>query len=351
MSRYLAFVLLALSASSVLAAPAEIPVVPPVTVPDTSPVTAPVTGPVLGDRSGATVYSPNTLHKRDWKYPTSTKDCHVSQVSDPATTLSYTHEGQEYSEECLSHLALSVPFEKRESCRTTGTDAHGYDKECLFKKAFDEDWKIDLDKAKEAEVAYRSANSVASSDAWSKLYPNKISDCAVVEVTLGRRDVAGKKKGGEEKVVKGGKKDVTKSSDATSGWSPYFVTPGGDVLEIDCILSLVLGMGITLDGETCSAVERGARQSAQSSGNGLLSHLIRPQRQPTTVPATGQDDLIADIVGILEALTTDCLFDFILDLIDTLGLDAVLADDPLGTLITDLLDDVLADLTALLDGN
>jgi len=159
---------LALSASSVLAAPAEIPVVPPITVPGTSPVTVPITGPVLGDRPGGTVYSPNTLHKRDWQYPTSIKDCHVSQVSDHATTLSYTHEGQEYSEECLSHLALYVPFEKRESCRTTGTDAHGHDKECLFKKAFDEDWKFDLDKAKEAEVTYRSANSVASSDAWSK---------------------------------------------------------------------------------------------------------------------------------------------------------------------------------------
>ena len=48
-----------------------------------------------------------------------------------ATTLSYSHDDQDYSEECLTRLALSVPCERRESCHTTGPKARGYNERCL----------------------------------------------------------------------------------------------------------------------------------------------------------------------------------------------------------------------------
>ena len=331
MSRYLAFVLLALSACSALAAPAELPTMPSVTVPNAAPATGPVTQPLVGSRSIDKAYSSNTLLKRDWQYPTSTKDCRSSEGPDHSTTP-YTHDGQEYSKECLSRLALSVPSEKRESCHTTG---QGYDEECLFKKAFDEDWKFDMEKAKVEELAYRSAHpDVASSDAWSKQFPVKILDCVAVGVSLGE-------KVGKGKAGMGGKKGMTKGSAATSASDPFFTTPDGLVLEIECLLRLVLAIGIKLDGETCPAETK----AVHSTGNRPFTHLTRPHGRSTTELATRQ---LGDI-SVFLALDLGCLFALILELLEVLGLEAILANgDPLGVFIAGLLDEVLVALGSLL---
>lgn len=289
MSRYLALVLLALSAS-VLAAPAELPSTP--AIPDTTTVTR----PILGERSNGKVYSPNTLHKRDLEYPTSTQDCQVPQGS---TTRSYTREGQQYSEDCLSRLALSVPFENRQSCRNTGAEARGYDEECLFKKAFDEDWKFDLEKAKEEELAYRSNNpSVASSDAWRTSFPTKVSDCVVVV---------------KVKVIVAGE-EKEKESD----WSPYSLTPDGKTLDNECMARLALAAGITLTAETCPSLEIPIRDIA------LAADLAA---------SVGDLAAVAVDLNVLLALSTGCLLEAILRIVARLGLDVQIANDPLGTVV------------------
>lgn len=314
MSRYLAFVFLALSATSVLAAPAELPAIP--AIPDTTTITQPVVGP----RSNGKVYSPNTLRKRDWQYPTSTNDCRLSEVPEDSTTLSYTHDGQEYSEECLTRLALSVPFENRESCRATGADARGYDEECLFKKAFDEDWKFDVEKAKEDELAWRAANpSASSSDAWRRQFPTAISDCIVVDIDVRiseKREVVGKN---EEKVVKGGKKGTTKSSDAMSGWSPYSVAPTGETLENDCLVRLLINAEIDLDLGTCT-VEEAPRRAADTR--------VPLFGRPTTELAAPQDTL-AVAISIIAALRLGCLLEIVARIIVALGIEVRIAGDPI----------------------
>ena len=343
MSRYLAFVFLALSASSVLAAPAEIPQLPNAatiagpllgaraelpslpSIPDTTTITQPLVGPraeipqlpalsdattvvepVLGARSNGKVYSPNTLRKRDWQYPESTKDCRSSEVPKDSASLSYTHEGQEYSEECLTHLALSVPPEYRESCRTTGVDARGYDEECLFKKAFDEDWKFDMEKAKKDELAWRSANTPASSsDAWRTLFPNTISDC-LVTVTIGKR--------------------------ATDGWSPYTVLPTGETLENDCLVRLILGTEIVLDLGICASVEVPELSADLLSLD--LTALITLFGRSTTELATRQESAtVAVAVSVLAALRSGCLLGVVARIIATLGIDVRIAGDPLNTVV------------------
>ena len=334
MPRYQAFVLLALSASSVLAAPqlpsppplpnvpvetvsslaaavaqaasdvitsllaaapapparrspAELPQAP--SVPDTTTITR----PVLGERSNGKVYSSSTLRKRDWKYPTSTQDCRLSEVPEGSKTLSYTHDGQEYSQECLTGLALLVPAEKRESCRTTGREARGYDEECLFKKAFDEDWKFDVEKAKAEELAWRAANpSSSSSDAWRKQFPTSIADCSATE-----------------KVVKGGKKPTIKSSE--NGWSSYSVVPGtSEVVENDCLMRMFLGAELKLDLETCSAAER--------------SSLLDISAVVGLVLGEGLEAVVDVAIGILGALRIGCLLDIVAKIIASVGMDAKL---------------------------
>ena len=306
MSRYFAFVLLALSATSVLAAPADIPVVPDM---------GSVTDPVFGPRSNK-VYSPTALHKRDLEYPTSTEDCRLSGDS---TAASYTHNGVQYSQGCLSLLALSVPPEARKSCRTTGADARGYDEECLFKKAFDEDWKFDLEKAKEDERAWRAANpSRPSSDAWRTQFPTSVSDCIVVDV--------------EAKI------DL-KREDALNGWTPYSVTSTGQTVSNDCALLLVIRAKIVVDLETCDAVKPKSLSGAAvpARNHGLHSLFGRSSAEL----ATRRDLSIDAAVSVIVALRLGCLFEIVEEIIALLGIDA--------KLLSDLLDPVFFLLAAVLE--
>ncbi|KAF9647102.1 hypothetical protein BDM02DRAFT_3117588 [Thelephora ganbajun] len=322
MSHYLAFVLLALSASSVFAAPAELPQIP--TIPDATTVTR----PVFGGRSSDKVYSLNTLRKRDWQYPTSTEDCRLSEVPEDHLTLPYTHEDQEYSEECLTRLALSVPFEDRKSCRTTGPNARGYDGDCLFKKAFDEDWKFDMEKAREDERAWRAANpSRSSSDAWRNQFPTAVSHCLIDIEFLTMREVVGEK-GGEKKPVKGGKKKATTmTSDAMNGWSPYSVTHTGETLDNDCLLRLIIGSGIVITPDTCPPDDNLAADEAALTT--LLTNLLGNSASAT----------ITAFVTALGALDSGCLINIVSAIVTALGMDTDITDDPsaLLALITSLL--------------
>lgn len=314
MSRYLTFLLLALSATSVLAAPADIQLVPAVD---------PLIVPVVGPRSSK-VYSPNTLSKRDSQYPASTKDCLVSEHS---ATHSYTHDGRKYSEDCLTSLALSVPSENRKACRTTGANAHGYDEECLFKKAFDEDWKFDLEKTKEEELAWRNANPTrSSSEAWRTNFPTAINDCIIgVDVDVD--------------VEVGGKKDVTKTSDA--GWSPYSVVPGSGTIDNDCLLRLVIRAEIVIDLGTCTA-DGAAKPKSHS-----LSDVAAPVRHHGLRSLTERSSAelatraIDVALNILAALRLGCLIDIVEELIALIGPDVALLLDPLVDLVTTLLGTLL----------
>ena len=309
MSRYLAFVLLALSATSVLAAPAEIPPLP------TVPSLETVTRPVLGSRSNK-VYSPHTLHKRDSEYPASTKDCALSEDSkDP----SYTHDGLKYSEDCLTRLALSVPSENRKSCRTTGAGARGYDEECLFKKAFDEDWKFDLEKAKEDELAWRAENpSHSSSEAWHLHFPIAIIDCIKVDVDV---EVDGEKE-------KGKGKDVTKTSD---GWSPHSVTSTGETVDNDCILRLVIRAKIVIDLGTCKADKTIKPHSVSDVAAPVQDHgLPHLFGRSSAELATREIDVA---LNILAALRLGCLIEIVEEIIKLLGLKTILLTDPLEVIV------------------
>ena len=339
MSRYLgAFVLLALSATSVLAAPADIPGLP--TVPNLV-------------RSNNKVYSPSTLHKRDWEYPASTKDCRLSEVPKDSSTLAYTHDGVEYSEECLTRLALSVPFEDRKSCRSSGPKAIGYDEECLFKKAFEEDWKYDLEKAKQEELAWRAANpSKPSSDAWRTNHPTAVSDCivlieleGVLEIVDGEKEKEKGKRDGEGKEVKG-KKDATKTSDALDGWSPYSVAPSGETLDNECLVRLVLGLKVVIDLGSCSADPSSAPKphsvsevAAPSEKHGLLGG------RSSTEVATRRD-IVGLVVSVLAALELGCLIEIIVKIIAAVGIDTKLLLGPLD-IVVDLAVGLLAALLNL----
>ena len=366
MSRYLAFVLLALSATSVLAAPAELPAV---TVPDLSAITEPIVG-----RSNNKVYSPNTLHKRDWEYPSSTKDCRISEVPEDSTTLSYTHDGVEYSEECLTRLALSVPFEDRKSCRTTGHEARGYDEECLFKKAFDEDWKFDLEKEKEEELAWRAAHpSVPSSDHWRTHYPESVGDCKFkleiegeLKIEDGDKEKDEKEKGkraGEEKEVKGKKKDATKTSEALDGWKPYSVAPNGDKFDNECIVRLVIRLKIVIDiGKCHKSDEKSDKSDYESKSDGLsdfgklpsfddksddktktdgLSDFGKLPKLPilhersTTELATRADSKESIDIGLsaLVALRLGCILGIVLKIALKVGIHTKLLGGPLTTVV------------------
>ena len=307
MSRYLALVLLALSAS-VLAAPAEVPQIP--SLPDTTTVTR----PIFGERSNDKVHSPSTLHKRDYLYPTSTEDCRSSEVPKGYATHPYTHNGQTYSEECLTQLALSVPPENRQSCRTAGDNARGYDEECLFKKAFDENWKFDLEKAKKDELAYRSAHpSAGPSDTWRSYFPSALSDCGVPK----------------EKVVDAGR----------SGWTPYTVTPEGLIFDSDCALRVLLLAKITVDLETCPARESLVGEVLDLA----IAADIIADLAIVNVLGLPIDVAISAAVSLLVALRTGCLIAVILKIIATLGVNAQIAVGPL-----DLVVDVVASIVALL---
>ena len=346
MSRYLAFILLALSASSVLAAPQGLPVG---TITDTVgtgtgtagqiadtitgtisarapaelpqmpsfPDTTTVTRPVLGERSNGKVYSSTTLRKRDWQYPTSTQDCRMSEIPEMYRGLSYIRDGQEYSQDCLSRLALSVPPEERTSCRSIGPNAHGYDEECLFKKAFDEDWKFDVEAAKEAELAWRAANTPApSSDTWRYLYPSSVADCSVDPRSNPLINV--------------------------NGWNGFSILPSGVILLDDCILRLILDAQILLDLGTCSAAER----TTNLLDINISAAIDLVLREPSTAEvAVNHDlaaprDLITTVVGVLEALRTGCLLDIVLKLVLAIGIEAKIVAGPLG--ILELVFDLLA---------
>ncbi|KAF9781338.1 hypothetical protein BJ322DRAFT_1023386 [Thelephora terrestris] len=325
MPRYQAFILLALSASSVLAAP-QVPAVPatpvdPATLADTVtgtvgglvpaaparrapaelpqfppiPDTTTVSRPVLGERS-------NSLRKRDWQYPTSTEDCRSSQVPEDSMSLSYTHDGQEYSQDCLTRLALFAPSEKRQSCRATGSDARGYDEDCLFKKAFDEGWKFDVEKAQEDERTWRAANpSMTSSEAYRNQFPTTMADCRA-----GQRP--------RQRALGGRRKSKSKTSNGTNGWTPYSVDPNsGEVFEDDCLLRLFLDLGLTLDLGMCTA----AQQDAALLDIGVLIGSLTGQNE------TQQQ---ATIVSIIAALQTGCLLNIVTVIIAGNGMDVTLAD-------------------------
>lgn len=295
MSRYLAFVLLALSAS-VLAAPAELPPTPAVpaelppmpAIPDTPDVAR----QFLGERSNGKVYSPSTLHKRDYIYPGSTGDCHLSEVSKGSTTRPYTHRGQAYSEQCLSHLALLVPSEKRDSCRTTGANSHGYNEACLFKKAFEEDWKFDMAKAKADELAYRSAHPTATaSDAWRYYFPTTILDCSVPR----------------ERAVR-----------SSSGWSAYTITPDAVILDNVCIARLLIVARVTVTVGTCAARAPTLSPEAinlAATVNALLG------RSTTEIVARRN---LAGAVGLVTGLTAavDATVDVAVDAVGLAAVDA-----------------------------
>jgi hypothetical protein len=361
MSRYLSFVILALSASSVLAAPqgfptpdtvtggvetvvdtvsgatgtaggaagavgaifsgftpdalsprapAELPQLP--SVPDTTTLTR----PALGERSNGKVYSTTTLRKRDWQYPTSTKDCLMTEVPDKSKVPSYTHDGQEYFQECLSRLALSVPSEERVSCRATGTGAHGYDEQCLSKKAFDKDWKFDVEKAKEDELAWRAANPPnTSSDAWNNLFPSAVADCKVDP------------------------KKVKESTSKTDDWNAFSTIPSGDVMEDDCMSRLMIDAKVVIDPKTCSAAERTDFLGLGAAIDLLLGGRSTKEVAPSHDLAPRQD-LVAVVFGVLEALRVGCLLDIIFKIILAIGIEAKIVAGPLGVL--ELVFDLLA---------
>ena len=283
MSRYLALILLALSAS-VLAAPAEVRQLP--ALPETP------TAPVLGERSNSKTYSPGTLHKRDYLYPSSTQDCRLSEVPEGSPAHAYTHGGQTYSEECLTQLALSVPSERRESCRTAGVHAHGYHEECLFRKAFDEDWKFDMEKAKKDELAYRDAHSGAASEAWPRLFPSAISDCRV----------------SKEKAFEGGR----------NGWTRYSITPDGLILDDECVVRVLIAAKVTIGVETCSARETtDVIDIAADITADITAH----------VPLL--DINVDAVVSLMAALRTGCLTGVVVELVAALGVEALIAVGPL----------------------
>jgi len=369
MSRYLAFVLLALSATSVLAAPAELPAV---NVPDVSDITDSIV-----TRSNGKVYSPNSLHKRDWEYPESTKDCRLSEVPEDATTLSYTHDGVEYSEECLTHLALSVPFEYRKSCRTTGHDAHGYDEECLFKKAFEEDWKYDMEKAKEEELAWRAAHpSVPSSDHWRTHYPKSAGDCIWIELEGELKIVDGDKekdekederekgkRAGEQKEVKGKKKDMTKTSDDLDGWKPYTVAPDGKKFDDACVVRLVLRLKIVIDIGNCPADHKSEdkpkiddKPKDDKPGFGSLEDigkLSSLHERSSTELATRADseeskDSLKVVLSAIVALRLKCILGIVLKISVKVGLHTKLLGDPITGAVLGLVGGLLTSVLRLL---
>ena len=306
MPRYLAFVLLALS-TSVLAAPAEYPrqVPPPLSAPnvDTPTVEMPSVGmPPVSRSNGGKVYSPNTPYKRDSLYPTSTEDCRSSGHS---IARSYTHEGQEYSEECLSRLAFSVPPEKRQSCRTTGA-APGYDQDCLFEKAFAEDWKFDVEKAKEEELAYRSTSpSGAASDSWHTLFPVTVSDC-LIEVSL------------EE-----GQVEVDIS-----------IGPNGETMATDCLVLLTLATGLTIATDTCAVVDITTLP--------LVTVDVDIDLDLTLLGLSATGLVTATVDSIIAAIGSGCLVQVIASIIVNVGLQVQIGVDPLGTAPDILLVDLIA---------
>lgn len=295
MSRYLAFVLLALSAS-VLAAPAELPPTPAVPA-ELPPMPAIPDAPdvarqFLGERSNAKVYSPSTLHKRDYLYPSSTGDCRLSEVPKGSTTRPYTHRGQAYSVQCLGHLALLVPSEKRDSCSTTGANPRSYNEECLFKKAFDEDWKFDMEKAKADELAYRSAHpTAAASDAWRYYFPTTILDCSVPR----------------ERVVR-----------SSNGWTGYTITPDAVILDNICIARLLTVARVTVTVGTCAARAPTLSPEAinlAATVNALLG------RSTTEIDARQN---LAGAVNLVAGLTTavDATVDAAVDVVGLATVDA-----------------------------
>ena len=336
MSRYLAFVLLALSATSVLAAPADLP---PLALPDVTEII-----PVVG-RSNNKVYSPNTLLKRDWESPASTRDCRMSEVPEDATTLSYTHDGVEYSEECLTRLALSVPFEDRKSCRTTGHDAHGYDEECLYKKAFDEDWKFDLEKAERDELAWRAAHpTVPSSDHWRTHYPNSAADCLFsleldgeLKIVEGDKEKEEKEKGKRD----GEKKGEKKASDELDGWKPYSVAPNGDKYDDECAVRLVIRLKLVIDIGKCPAHHDSDTKSKPHS----LSEVAPPTekhgfpllngRSSTELATRADSESLKIKLSALVALRLGCLLGIMVDISLKVGLHVKLLDDIVGDGATD----------------
>jgi len=348
MSRYLAFVLLALSATSVLAAPAELPAA---TLPDLSSLTEPLVG-----RSNNKVYSPNALHKRDWEYPSSTKDCRLSEVPEDSSTLSYTHDGVDYSEECLTRLALSVPFEDRKSCRTTGPDSHGYDEECLFKKAFDEDWKFDMEKEKEKELAWRAAHpSVPSSDHWRTHYPESVGHCkfkidldAELKIKDGEKDKDEKdkddkeedkkeewKRAGEGEEVKGKKKDATKTSDSLDGWKPYSVAPNGDKYDDECIVRLAIHLKLVIDIGKCPADHKSDDKSDDKPKTDALSNVGKlpflHERSSTDLATRADDkDSLHLKISALVALRLGCILGIMVKISVKIGIDTKLVHGPMG---------------------
>jgi len=360
MSRYLAFVLLALSATSVLAAPAELPAV---SIPDLSAITEPIAG-----RSNGKVYSPNSVHKRDWEYPSSTKDCRLSEVPEDSTTLSYTHDNVEYSEECLTRLALSVPFEDRKSCRTTGPHAHGYDEQCLFKKAFDEDWKFDLDEAKEEELAWRAANpSVPSSDHWRTHYPESAGDCVFkiklegeLKIEDGEKEKDEKekekekeKRAGEEKEVKGKKKDSSKTSEL-DGWKPYTVAPNGEKFDDECLVRLVISLKIVIDLGKCPADHKSEdkpkfEDKSKTDSLSEFGKLPFLHERSSTELATRADskESIDVIISAIVALKLGCIISIVVKIILKVGLDTKLVGGPL-TAVLGLVGGLVATVLRLL---
>jgi len=352
MSRYLSFVLLALSATSVLAAPAELP-----TVPDLSTIT----DPSLGPRSNGKVYSPNSLHKRDWEYPSSTKDCRMSEISEDETAHSYTHDGVEYSEECLTQLALSVPFEDRKSCRTTGPNAIGYDEQCLFKKAFDEDWKFDMEKAKEDELAWRAANpSHPSSDHWRTHYPSKAADCLWIELDLKLKIDADKEKEEKEeewekeeeekeeekdtiwrrddegKEVKGKKKDAFKTSDDLNGWKPYSVAPDGKKFDNECMVRFVLKLKLVIDLGKCPAHHDDKPKTESLGGGGSPVEKLLPKLhdRSSTDLATRAESKSLDIgVSAIVALRLGCIVSIVVKVALKVGLHTKVLNVPLAPVL------------------
>jgi len=400
MSRYLAFVLLALSASTALAAPAEIPQLPAAsdataivepllgtraeipqlpTVPNLDTVTVPLLGP-----------RPSTLRKRDLEYPSSTKDCLSSEVSDGADAF-YTHNGQDYSEDCLTHLALSVPSEKRKSCRTTGPDAHGYDEKCLFKKALEEDWKFDVEKAKEDERAWRAANPEhSSSDVWKKTFPGAISHCITVGVDVEgekekekeEKEEKEKKEKEKEKEGKDPKKEgSSKTSDETSDWKSYSLLSTGEKIDDVCVALLIIRAKIVVDLKTCSIDKKSSldkslidkiphdKSSTDKSSSDKpstdkpstesgLTDALSPQelgglttllssllgRSTTELAARQNLSAISVALSVLLALNAGCLVKIVAVLVATIGLEVEILSDPLDGVVG-----LLTGLLALLD--
>ena len=280
-------------------APAELPQMPDTTT---------LTRPVLGERSYGKVYSSTTLRKRDWQHPTSTKDCVMSEVPDKSKGLSYTHDGQDYSAECISRLALSVPSEERKSCRATGPDAHGYDEQCLYKKAFDHDWKFDMDKAKQDELAWRDSNpGSSSSDSWRSLFPASIADCSVDQKSM---DEMKKKK---------------------EDWNAFSQLPSGVTVEDDCASRLMLDSQVTVDPKICASVEV---ERSSLIADVLKLDLRLGERSTTEVAASrdlvARQGIVAVVLGVLAALRIGCLTNILAKILLTVGFETKIVADPFG---------------------